>query len=129
MKDNQINIAEGSFFVVMDIVSKIKEIGEDLEIYDIKRDELIRTARSLNRISGNGISALIRNENPSESLQKAAELFNQVKAYMEQLTPVVPWNSINSDVEEYCEFAVLYNIIHNNKFISAETYLFLLGFG
>ncbi|MHA2033520.1 MAG: hypothetical protein ACW99A_12505 [Candidatus Kariarchaeaceae archaeon] len=107
----------------MDVIPKIREIGENLEKLDIKRDELIRTARSLNRISGNGIAALIRNENPLDMLERAAELFSQVNEYMNQLTPVVPWNSIISDVEEYCEFAVLYNLIHNDSFVSPDVLL------
>ena len=104
----------------MDIIPKIRIISEKLEALDTKRDELFRVARTLNRISGKGISSLIRNENPMNELKEAAELLETVNNLMQDLTPIVSWNSILSDVEEYSEFAILYNIIYHDKFTSSE---------
>lgn len=105
---------------IVDIIPKIGAVGENLEVLDTKRDELIRVARNLNRLSGKGISSLIRNEKPTDALKEAAELLTIVNNYMKELTPIVSWNSILSDVEEYSEFAILYNIIYNEKFVSSE---------
>ncbi|OLS25786.1 MAG: hypothetical protein HeimC2_17210 [Candidatus Heimdallarchaeota archaeon LC_2] len=105
---------------IVDIIPKIGAVGENLEVLDTKRDELIRVARNLNRLSGKGISSLIRNEKPTDALKEAGELLAIVNNYMKELTPIVSWNSILSDVEEYSEFAILYNIIYNEKFVSSE---------
>lgn len=104
----------------MDIIPKIKVVGEGLEVLDTKRDELIRVARNLNRLSGKGISSLIRKEKPTDALNEAEKLLTHVNNYMAELTPIVSWNSIQSDVEEYCEFAILFNIIFNDTFVTAD---------
>lgn len=101
----------------MDLIRHITSIGEKLEKLDAKRDKLIRTSRTLNRMSGQGITLIIQGNKPEHLLGKLTNLVEEINGYMSDLLPLVTWNTVGSDLEEYSEFMVLYNIIYNNKFV------------
>ncbi|MFV2016455.1 MAG: hypothetical protein ACC656_13575 [Candidatus Heimdallarchaeota archaeon] len=101
----------------MELIPQIKAIGEELEKLDTKRDKLIRLSRTLNRVSGQGITAIIQGNQPEALLATLDDIINQVNDYMSALLPLVTWNTVGSDIEEYSEFMILYHIIYNNKFV------------
>lgn len=115
--NKQINNNRSLDLLAMDLIRHITEIGEELEKLDAKRDKLIRTSRTLNRMSGQGITLMIQGGKPDHLLDKLTDLVEEINGYMSDLLPLVTWNTVGSDLEEYSEFIVLYNIIYNDKFV------------
>ena len=101
--------------LAMELIPQIKAIGEELEKLDTKRDKLIRISRTLNRESGQGITAIIQGNQPEELLARLDDIINQVNEYMSALLPLVTWNTVGSDIEEYSEFMILYHIIYKDR--------------
>ncbi|MCE7735133.1 MAG: hypothetical protein GPJ54_09670 [Candidatus Heimdallarchaeota archaeon] len=115
--NKQINNNSSLDLLAMDLIRHITTIGEELEKLDTKRDKLIRTSRTLNRMSGQGITLIIQGRKPEHLLDKLTDLVDEINSYMSDLLPLVTWNTVGSDLEEYSEFIVLYNIIYNDKFV------------
>ena len=101
------------------IKETIDVVINELNELDDKREQVIRLTRRLNRVSGSGISHLVRNKDYSEYLQNGRKLLGELSELMQDLAPATSWNLTGSGVEEYTEFELLHAIVNSDNLPSS----------
>ncbi|MDH5402747.1 MAG: hypothetical protein OEY49_09670 [Candidatus Heimdallarchaeota archaeon] len=110
----------------------IDDIVEELNSFDEKKEFVIKEDRKIRRISGTGISNLIKNKEIQPHLDKLASIVPTVITEMQYLSHVTSWNIVSQGLEEYTEFIILNDIIKGNSITSADflgipKWIWLLG--
>ncbi|MDH5644672.1 MAG: hypothetical protein OEZ01_01620, partial [Candidatus Heimdallarchaeota archaeon] len=98
----------------------IDDIVEELNSFDEKKEFVIKEDRKIRRISGTGISNLIKNKEIQPHLDKLASIVPTVITEMQYLSHVTSWNIVSQGLEEYTEFIILNDIIKGNSITSAD---------
>jgi translin len=105
----------------METLPKIMiEIIQNLDQIDLKREEVMRLTRKLNRLSGRGIAKVVMNQECEDNLSESRDIMIQVASHMKTLAPITSWKVTISGVEEYVEFELLYALIHGIEIPTAN---------
>jgi translin len=105
----------------METLPKIMiEIIQNLDQIDLKREEVMKLTRKLNRLSGRGIAKVVMNQECEDNLSESRDIMIQVASHMKTLAPITSWKVTISGVEEYVEFELLYALIHGIEIPTAN---------
>ena len=97
------------------IESQVNHILGQLDELDKKREIIFQEARKLNRLSGRGIALILQNEDYKGLIDEGNKILKTIYQLMDDLSHILSWNSINSEIEEFSEFIVLANIIESGE--------------
>jgi translin len=95
-------------------------IIQNLDQIDLKREEVMKLTRKLNRLSGRGIAKVVMNQECEDNLSESRDVMIQVASHMKTLAPITSWKITISGVEEYVEFELLYAFIHGIEIPTAH---------
>lgn len=97
------------------IESEVNTILAKLDQLDKKRETIFQEARKLNRLSGHGIALILQKEDYQGLIEEGNQILNTIYQLMNDLSHILSWNSINSEIEEFSEFIVLASIIESGE--------------
>ncbi len=89
----------------------VDEITSKLDHLDLLREEVLKLARKLNRLSGRGIGKIIKGQECTSNLLDTRSIIVKISEIMSTLAPALSWKITNTGIEEYIEFEILNAII------------------
>jgi translin len=120
----------------MEIQKKFQEtitrVESEIDHLDKQRENLILLTRKLNRLSGKGVSELVKGKKIDEVENNAIRIMDEIANLVKEVGLLTSWNAASFGVEEYVEMMILSALVNREEIpdpikLKVPPWLWVLG--